>query len=279
MRLLAAASLLVLATSTGCPACGNLSIDPNVVVEYNVAYVDDGDAAHTLDLYVPNGAENSTPVVVFFHGGYWTSQDKQFFEAATGLYGNVGAALSRDGFIVANSNYRLGPTASLDDMLNDVDAVADYVRERFPDAPVYLSGHSAGAHLAASAALLTDGPNTAVDGLILLSGLYDIETAFELEQQDVVDGSIIPVFGATTEARAGGTVIDELAASSVPAVFITGQADLPAALADLAVLKDDRDPAVSRFVEVDGAEHADIVFQIGTEADAVTPAVVEFLTR
>jgi acetyl esterase/lipase len=210
MRPLPVLAALIGVTSTGCPACGNLAIADDVTVEYNVAYIDDGDAHHTLDLYVPDGAVAPTPVVVFFHGGYWTSQDKQYFEAATGLYGNVGAALSREGFIVANSNYRLGPAASLNDMLNDVDAAADFVRRRFPDAPVYLSGHSAGAHLAASAALLTDGPQTPVDGLIVLSGLYDIETAFELEQKDVVDGSIVPVFGATAEARAAGTVIDEL---------------------------------------------------------------------
>jgi acetyl esterase/lipase len=279
MRLLSLLALLALVTSMGCPACGNLNIASDVTVDYNLAYIDDGDGQHTLDLYVPNGTEAATPVVLFFHGGYWTSQDKQFFEGATGLYGNVGAALSREGYIVANGNYRLGPTNSLDDMLNDVDAAADFIRQRFPEAPVYLSGHSAGAHLAASAALLTGGPQTPVDGLILLSGLYDIETAFEMEEKDVVDSSIVPVFGVTAEARAAGTVIDELISTGAPALFVTGQADLPAALADIAVLKGGRDPALSTFVDVDGAEHADIVFQIGAEADAVTPAVVDFLRR
>ena len=48
-------------------------------------------------------------------------------------------------------------------------------------------GHSAGAHLASAAVLLDDGPQTAVDGLVLVSGVYDIVQAIAVDSHgDIV---------------------------------------------------------------------------------------------
>jgi acetyl esterase/lipase len=272
------ALVLVVATValSGCPACGTLYRDrDSVVVENNISYINDGNNQHRLDLYEPTDAVDDTPTVVFVHGGYWNSQDKNYYEFASGLYGNVGVALAREGMRVANINYRLFPEHDLNDMLSDVDAAVSFVRGRFPSAPLWLMGHSAGAHLAASAALLTEGPQTEVDGLVLLSGIFDIEGAVALDP-DQGSEVFVPLFGDTPEERATGTVIDELAVTSLPTLFVIGSADYRTIIQDFDVLQEQLsdDDRVS-FAVVDGAEHADIVLQIGGEEDEVTPSVVK----
>jgi pimeloyl-ACP methyl ester carboxylesterase len=269
------AALGLLATA-GCPSCGTVYADRDgIVVEADVAYIDDGNARHKLDLYLPPTVDESAPVLVFFHGGYWVGQDKQYYEFASGLYGNVGVAFAREGFVVANCNYRLFPEAEIEDMLEDVDAAVGYVRERFPGAPIVLAGHSAGAHLAASAPLRGDGPLTRVDGLALWSGLYEIESAMKHESEENIRDIFEPVFGTTPAERAVHSVRDALRDTDVPLIFVTGENDLGGILVDEAALKNDRDDG--EFVEIAGSDHADVVLQIASDRDGVTPPVVEFL--
>lgn len=279
MRNLAVAVVLVVtAAAAGCPACGTVYADRDgIVVEADVAYIDDGNARHKLDLYLPATVDETAPVLVFFHGGYWVGQDKQYYEFASGLYGNVGVAFAREGFVVANCNYRLFPEAEIEEMLEDVDAAVAHVRERFPAAPIVLAGHSAGAHLAASAPLRADGPLTRVDGLALWSGLYEIESGMKHESEENIRDIFEPVFGTTPEERAVHSVRDALRDTSLPVIFVTGENDLGGILVDEAALKNDRDD--SEFVNIAGSDHADVVLQIAGDRDRVTPPVVDFMRK
>jgi arylformamidase len=87
------------------------------------------------------------PLVVFVHGGGWKGGDKQ---GATGL--NEVAHLTEKGYAYASINYRLVPTATVEQQAADVASavawlLANAVRLDVDASRIVLMGHSAGAHL------------------------------------------------------------------------------------------------------------------------------------
>ncbi len=262
---------------TGCPSLGTLFRDRDgIVFATDVAYDDDGDARHKLDLYFDENVAEDAPVVVFVHGGYWNSQDKELYEWVTGLYGNVGVALAREGFVVANTNYRLFPDVKLDGMLDDISAAVAFMHEKFPDASsTSLMGHSAGAHLASAAALIGDAD---VDALALVSGVYDIPQAVFVDSEENRDTILEPLFGDTEEEQATASTRELFADGGLPTIFVAGTDDFQAVELDFSHLKkslEDNDDF--EFVEVEGKDHAGTALVIGAEDDVIGPGVAEFL--
>jgi acetyl esterase/lipase len=108
------------------------------------------DARQQLDIYAPMQAHGA-PVLLFWHGGSWQSGDKD-------RYRFVGARLARQGFVVAIPNYRLAPEDSFPAFEQDaalaVRWMSDHARDFGGDpARMFLSGHSAGGHIALVLAL------------------------------------------------------------------------------------------------------------------------------
>jgi len=271
--------VLAVSGSAGCPSLGTVYGDRgDVEVEADLAYIEDGSPQHRCDLYSPADARSDAPVVVFFHGGYWSGQDKQYWEFASGLYGNVGVALAREGARVANCNYRLFPDVLLRGMLNDVDAAVTSMRGRFPRAPIVLMGHSAGAHLASAAPLLANGPRTEVDAQILVSGIFDIVSGIENDSQENRDQILLPLFGETVAEQQLASTVDLFAASAIPTLIVAGTDDLPGIVLDFERLSTDlADRDTFSFLEIEGADHAGTVLQIAGDDDKVTPAVTAHL--
>ncbi len=139
-------------------------------VERDVAY-GPGPRRH-YDLYVPDGADGSSPVAVFLYGGGWVAGSKADYLFA-------GQALASRGYIVAIPDYRLHPEVRFPAFLEDAAAATAAIQRRF-GRPVHLVGHSAGAYNAAM--LAVDGKWLAAEGLdrcavlagaALLAGPYD----------------------------------------------------------------------------------------------------------
>ena len=262
---------------SGCPSLGTLLADrDDVEIVYDLAYLDDDNHAHRLDLYSPNDAGPDTPVIVFLHGGYWAEQDKQYYEGVTGLYGNVGVAFARDGVRVANTNYRLSGEASLQEMLDDVDRATTFIRSRFPSAPIVLMGHSAGAHLASAAVLLDDGPQTPVDGLVLVSGVYDIVQAIDVDSEENREKYLYPLFGTDRAQQAQASTLPALLTTSIATVVAAGTSDLRGVEADFdTLIKARNEDSVFEFVQVAGADHAATALQFGGGEDRITAAVLK----
>lgn len=126
----------------------------------------------TLDIF---RAEGRAPVHLFLHGGYWRAQDKRNFAFVAG-------ALVPLGITTIVANYELCPASTLDGVVDSALAAFEWI-VRNPDvhggdpARLTISGHSAGAHLAAEI-LATDWAARGVDtsglsGVTLISGIYD----------------------------------------------------------------------------------------------------------
>ena len=133
---------------------------------------------HKLDVWVPKGnSARPLPVVIFFYGGGWVSGER-------GDYGFAGRAYAAQGFVAIVSDYRLVPGTRFPGFIEDGALAVKWARDnvaRYGGDPkrISVSGHSAGAHIAAMLALdrhfLRDA---GVDpGIIraaaLLSGPYD----------------------------------------------------------------------------------------------------------
>ncbi|MDP2343599.1 MAG: alpha/beta hydrolase [Deltaproteobacteria bacterium] len=275
---------LALALGAGCPSLGTLYRDRGeLTVRNDLPYIEDNTSAHRLDLYEPASADADTRVVVFVHGGYWNSQDKGFYEAVTGLYGNVGVALAREGFRVANINYRLFPEVQLDGMVDDVAAAVDFVAERFPAAPLTLMGHSAGAHIAAFTThkphALSDRSKHAerVTSSVLVSGVYDIQNAADNYDAQARAEIFDPLFGAAEELKDEASMVDNLVDGMIPTLFVVGKDDLNGCRLDFATADAQVTDEAVVFLQLDDADHQETALEIGTETDRITPAIVDFL--
>lgn len=114
-----------------------------------------------LDLYLPAG-KGPHPLVVYVHGGSWTSGSKR----VTGHFSDfpgVLATLAGKGFAVASVDYRLSSEAKFPAAIQDVKAAIRFLRAnsgkfRIDRNRVALWGASAGAHVAAMAAVTGDDP-------------------------------------------------------------------------------------------------------------------------
>ncbi|WP_375389943.1 alpha/beta hydrolase fold domain-containing protein [uncultured Amnibacterium sp.] len=127
----------------------------------------------SLDLHLPEAAP--APVVLFLHGGGWRLGSRRAFvphRSADETLGRITAA----GFAVASADYRLSGEARFPAQVDDVLAAIGWVREHGAEhgldpARIVLWGESAGAHLAALAAL---DPAAGVAGVVDWYGPADL---------------------------------------------------------------------------------------------------------
>ncbi len=161
-------------------------ISSNVEVLGGISYTEGSPAEgsnidadkHKLDLYLPRD-KKKFPVLVFVHGGAWRTGDRSQYEA-------LGERFARAGVGVAIPSYRLMPRSPHPAQIEDLAAAFAWVVRNIPQhggdpARIYLSGHSAGAHLAALLALdekylkKFDLAPAAIRGVIAMSGIYEVD--------------------------------------------------------------------------------------------------------
>ena len=142
-----------------------------------IAYGDSD--TQTIDVAVPT-SDHPVPLLAFIHGGYW-----QELAAADSRFA-ADACLAR-GWGFAAIDYTLAQDGSLDQIVDECRRAVRSLMDRAGllgvDATrLVLAGSSAGAHLAAMAAINSgeDGPERVgtgmgVAGMVLVSGIFDLE--------------------------------------------------------------------------------------------------------
>jgi acetyl esterase/lipase len=174
-----------------------------------------------LDLYLPEPLADSAPLVVFFYGGAWRRGEKEDYEF-------VAAALTGAGLAVALPDYRVWPEVTYPAFVEDGAAALAWLESRGPEygldgRPVYLMGHSAGAHIAALLALDPDFRERAGAGAMEIAGLVGLSGPYDFLPLD--EGSYLQeVFPPAT--REDSQPIRHVDGGDPPALLIHGVDDL-----------------------------------------------------
>ena len=132
---------------------------------------------HRYDVFSPESASNA-PVLVFWHGGGWTNGYRHYVSFMAALVAKLGC-------ILVAPSYRLAPQDKLPAAYEDGLAALRHVHENagmFGGNPqrIYLSGHSAGGHLAALIALRSADmqkagiPQQCIRACLPISGIMDL---------------------------------------------------------------------------------------------------------
>jgi acetyl esterase/lipase len=145
----------------------------------NISYGDAG-RRNLLDLYRHRARPSGGPVLIHLHGGGY-DQGRKNSQSLPLLY-----RLASQGWTCVSANYRLRPAAQHPDHLIDLKKVIAWVRAHGHEygadpALLFVSGSSAGGHMAALAALTPNDPtfqpgfenaDTSVTAAIGLNGYY-----------------------------------------------------------------------------------------------------------
>jgi arylformamidase len=168
-----------------------------------------------LDLFHPG--DGVCPIHLFIHGGYW--QELSHKESAA-----MAPEMMSGGVAFAAINYTLAPHASIEEMIVECAQAIQWVvdnaeRLNIDSGKISVSGHSAGAQLAAMALIRwrknSDPMISRLQRLLLISGIYDLtpipqtsinnvlgldhDTARELSPMQYYDHLEIPITIAIAE--------------------------------------------------------------------------------
>lgn len=156
-------------------AARSLELSKRVEMRRNVAY--GPSVRQKMDIVFPPNLAKGAPIHMFIHGGYWRAGDKE-------THTLVAAPVIAAGGIAAIVTYDLMPATRLAEIVTQLRRAACFLQQSAcalgaDPARFTVSGHSAGAHLAAL--LAADAPGDRIgpelpkiQGLLLVSGIYDL---------------------------------------------------------------------------------------------------------
>jgi arylformamidase len=131
--------------------------------------------------------EGGAPVLIYIHGGFWRAND-----AATFSY--VAEGFAPQGALVIVIDYDLMPAVGLRDIIHECETALQWAHghaREFGGDPnrIFVSGNSAGGHLAAMLAdrrwpQRRDLPSDVVKGAIAVSGIYDLAPLTSTSMQE-----------------------------------------------------------------------------------------------
>ena len=132
--------------------------------------------ANTIDLLVPENVGDNAPcpLIVFIHGGYWQELSKRESIFAAPEFLSHGLAF-------AAVDYTLAPDASIAEIIDECRAALRWLHDaagkyRIDRNLIFVTGSSAGAHLAAMTALPDRQSGQVLPaGLVLVSGIFELE--------------------------------------------------------------------------------------------------------
>jgi arylformamidase len=261
----------------------------------DIAYVQDGTHKHQLDLYVPIPKDElptlaPPPTVLFVHGGFWKGQDRRYFQAFTGIYGNIGVSLARRGITTAVQSYRLHPPARIQDQIDDVLSaltwVQEHVRERGGDPTrIVLIGYSAGGHLVSMVGLdksyqVDKGLDPSrVKGVVSISGLLDVPKMVKGQESDFNEEVSFKLFGRTEAEQAKLSPSSYLRPDAPPLLAFAAEKDFDY-VRTAAKETTDRAKAIgmrASFEEIPNHDHSAMVLNFNSKSDQLSDKIAKFV--
>lgn len=240
-------------------------------------------AADAVDLYLPKKPGRG-PLLVYIHGGAWISGDKR-------QYATLGQRFAAQGIAFAAVNYRLSTIPGVMHPAHALDsarAIAWLVKsgKGFDPNQVFVSGHSAGAHIAASLATSRSFWSSAgvptgwrPAGYIGLEGIYDIP-ALAVRWPTYPQWFLTRAFGdASAWSAASPTLLKNV--DHRPWLVIHSRKDeLVDTAQSVGFAKAMRKQGVAaEYVEVPFKSHFDVATGLGISGDPATTAILRFIAK
>lgn len=246
----------------------------------NIAYHDGPDAdavRHRLDIHVPKGQKNF-PVLFFIHGGGWVQGNKDQF----GMYSLLARTFARHGIATVCPNYRLSPDVLFPEHPKDVARAFAWTHKNIANYggradEIFLSGHSAGGHLAAL--LATDESYLKQHGL----GFRDIQGSMPMSGLMIVPNvpAFAPVFGGNDPfVRWQASPLKHVGAKHPPFLILYGDNDLPSCDRPQAQMFYDalkKNGCQASLIEAEKRNHFSIIMNAAKDTDPVFQAMLGFI--
>jgi acetyl esterase/lipase len=200
----------------------------------NITYTEgDPKAAsrHMLDVYAPKDRAAKKEVFIFIHGGRWDSGKK-------GWYKYIGKRMAHKNVVAVIINYRLSPQAMYKGMVMDCAEAVLWVVENIEkyggdSSRIFISGHSAGGHLAAFLAydvacwdsLKVHNP---LKGCILIDAFgLDMYTYFK-SNKSKSDSTFLNTFSRSPKVWKEASPLYHVHSPALPCMIFYGERTYPA---------------------------------------------------
>ncbi|XP_054016738.1 kynurenine formamidase [Hylaeus anthracinus] len=234
------------------------------------------------DIYGTDLPEDA-PIFVFIHGGYWQEGNKDISAVAASVF-------VANGIKVITVGYDLCPQVKFGDIVSQIKIAVEEILKspsNQKSRSVWIAGHSAGAHLAAS--LLFDeswlnrmteqGHLSLLKGIVIIGGIFDLKSllgttindALKLTQADI-DAYSFTIVDTTKSKPIRGLKV----------IVTDGECDTPAFIDEsrkcaqkLVTMVDDVEYILLR----ENTDHFDIVERLTDPEFALTKALLNNITR
>ncbi|MBM1170401.1 alpha/beta hydrolase [Microvirga arabica] len=220
---------------------------------------------HRLDLFHPQGGDAGGPVVLFIHGGYWQAFDKSSSS-------HLARGANMRGLTVAVPSYTLAPAATLAEIIAEIEEAADFIMHR-TGRSIVATGHSAGGHLAACLMARSAPTQHPVRAAMPISGLFDLSP--------LVGTSINKALGLTIEEAHRLSPLEWAPPSGGSLVAVVGGAESSEFLRQSRVIVGEwgKTGVTTRYHEVPGAHHFDVIAGLTYPADPLVEILVELTAK
>ncbi|RYZ28411.1 MAG: alpha/beta hydrolase [Chitinophagaceae bacterium] len=195
-------------------------------IDYKTVLYDKTDGLY-LDFY-PSTKKGSKPCIVVIHGGSWAAGDsKQLPE--------LSSALAKDGYHVANINYRLAPRQHYPAPIEDVQQAIYFLKNASSELQIdssqfILLGRSAGGQIALSAAYTL--PEKSIKGVVCFYGPTDMVWGYEnptsplvLDSRKVMQDYLGGTLGEARDQYINSSATETVTAHTPPTLLIYGEND------------------------------------------------------
>ena len=252
-----------------------------VVAHRDIDYIAGEDYAEhkdKLDIFMPEGAANA-PVVVYFHGGALQNGTKAIGEG-------LAQQLAARGIGLVTANCRLSPRVMHPAHVEDAAAAFAWTKRHIADYGgdpnrVFVSGHSAGAYLAALMAL--DPQYLAAHRLALsdIRGAIPISPFLFVEDHDVAPSRPKTAWGTDEAVWREASVTPYIGSNKPPMLFIYADGDddwrreQNQRLAAQLVANGNE----AGVIEIENRTHGSVNSMMGEDLDTGMLKVVSFVER
>jgi arylformamidase len=212
---------------------------------------------HTFDLFEAGAG----PTAMYIHGGYWQALDKT-------SHSHLARGLNALGVSVAVPSYDLCPNVRLGDIVEQVRAACTALH-RDTNAPIIVSGHSAGGHLAACM-LATEAH---VPAAYAISGLFDLPPLIATSLNDKIRlepeeaEALSPIRWPAPEGKS----LDAVVGANESSEFLRQSADIVRIWGEEGV--------ETRYEEIEAANHFTVIAPLTDPASAMCERLKQLVDR